>query len=216
ITEKPPQAPGALAELLTRLGEELGLADLRPQFYPFARAALLAQRGPRVAIAPLARIAAREAQYRWLLPLFQQRYMMVARAERWPRFAALDNMLALRVVTLRGAIGAKRLRELQYAHVGEENSYEHMLRRLDEESTDLAYISQPLFVGAVQSSGRKLRDYQFGPVLDQLEIWLAGSPDFSDADVQALRAALERLKRDGSYARFLQKANLAPDIIAIR
>ena len=213
--EKGPQAPGLLVELLLRLGEELGL-ELQPQFYPFARAALLAQRGPRVAIAPLARIPARESQYRWLVPLFQQRYVMVARAERWAALPKGGSLLGLKVVTLRGAIGARRLRELRYQQVGEEGSYEHLLRRLDEGSADLAYVSQPLFVGALQSSGRKPGDYRQGPSHDLLEIWLAGSLDFGEADAQALRAALERLKRDGSYARFVQHANLGPDLIANR
>lgn len=214
-TDKGPQAPGVLAELLLRLGEELGF-DLRLQFYPFARAALLAQRGPRTAIAPLARIPARESQYRWLLPLFQQRYVMVARAERWTVLSAGGSLLGLKVVTLRGAIGARRLRELNYQQVGEESSYEHLLRRLDEGSADLAYVSQPLFVGALQSSGRKPGDYRQGPSHDVLEVWLAGSPDFADADIAALRGALERLKRDGSYARFVQQANLGPDLVPSR
>lgn len=213
--EKGPQAPGVLGELLLHLGSELGL-DLHPEFYPFARASLMAQRGPRIAIAPLARTPAREDQYRWLLPLFQQRYVMVARAERWAALPSGASLLGLKVVTLRGAIGVKRLRELDYQQVGEEGSYEHLLRRLDEGSADLAYVSQPLFVGALKASGRRLGDYRQGPSHDLLEVWLAGSPDFGEADVRALRAALERLKRDGRYARFLQQANLGPDLIPSR
>lgn len=214
-TEKGPQAPGLLIELLQLLGQELGV-ELRPQFYPFARASLLAQRGPRTAIAPLARTPEREGQYRWLLPLFTQRYVLLARAERWPALQALPSLRESRVVALRGSVSPPRLRALQYHHVSEESSYEHLLRRLDEGSADLVYGSQPLLVGALRSSGRLLRDYQVGPLLDELEVWLGGSPDFEEADVQALRAAMERLRRNGAYMRFLQKADLTPDILGIR
>lgn len=213
--EKGTQAPGLLIELLQALGRELGL-ELQAQFYPFARAALLAQRGPRVAIAPLARTAEREAQYRWLLPLFEQPYVLLARAERWPALKSLPSLQDQRVVALRGSVSPVRLRELQYRHISEEGSYDHLLRRLDEGSADFAFGSQPLLLGAVAGSGRRRRDYQLGPVLDQQEVWLAGSPDFEEADAQALRAALERLRRNGVYARFLQKSNLTADILSSR
>jgi polar amino acid transport system substrate-binding protein len=213
--EKGPQAPGLLIELLQLLGLELGL-ELQPQYYPFARASLLAQRGPRTAIAPLARTPEREGQYRWLLPLFTQRYVLLARAERWLALQALPSLRELRVAALRGSVSPPRLRALQYLNVSEEGSYEHLLRRLDEGSADLIYGSQPLFIGALRSSGRALRDYQLGPVLDELGVWLGGSPDFEEADAQALRAAMERLRRSGAYTRFLQKADLTPDILGIR
>lgn len=213
--EKGAQAPGLLIELLQALGRELGL-ELQVQYYPFARAALLAQRGPRVAIAPLARTAERDTQYRWLLPLFVQPYVLLARSAHWPALKAQGGFEAQRVVALRGSVSPARLRELQYRRVSEEGSYEHLLRRLDEGSADFAFGSQPLLLGAVASSGRRRRDYQLGPVLDQQEVWLAGSPDFEEADAQALRAALERLRRNGSYARFLQKANLTADILSGR
>lgn len=199
---------GPLGELLQQLGEQAGF-KLKPEFYPFARAMLLARSGPGVLMAPVGRTPEREAQFRWLLPLYTQRYHLLSRRDRWPAPPTLAELRRHKVLVLRGSISTQSLRRQGFQNIREESNYETILRRLDEGSADLAYGSQIVIHGALHSSGRLDADYALGLSFDSTEVWLVGSPDVSDAQAQALQAAMERLRADGSFQQFLVKLGLA-------
>ncbi|MDT9000871.1 transporter substrate-binding domain-containing protein [Paucibacter sp. APW11] len=199
---------GPLGELLQKLGEQAGF-NLKPEFYPFARALLLARNGPGVLMAPVGRTPDRETQYRWLLPLYTQRYHLLSRHDRWPSPPPLAELRYRKVLVLRGSISTQSLRRQGFQNIREESNYETILRRLDEGSADLAYGSQIVIHGALHSSGRHEGDYQLGQSFDSTEVWLVGSPDVSDVQAQALQAAMERLRADGSLQQFLNKIGLA-------
>lgn len=201
-------APGPLGELLAELGQELR-HDLSPSFYPFARAAALVRRGPSVLMAPLVRSPEREASVKWLAVLYRQRYCLYGKKEAESRLR-LDNqaLRQSRVAVLRGALSRERLRSLGFRNIVEEADYPRILRRLDEGTVDLIYAAEPVFMGALQAGGRDVRAYAEGPSFDTADVWLAGSPDFSETQAEQVRAALDRLKADGRYAKFLQKARL--------
>lgn len=201
-------APGALGELLAELGHELR-HDLSPSFYPFARAAALVQRGPAVLMAPLVRSPTRESTVKWLAVLYRQRYCLYGKKEAESRLRLDDQALRQsRVAVLRGALSRERLRSLGFRNIVEEADYPRILRRLDEGTVDLVYAAEPVFMGALQAGGRDVRAYAEGPSFDTADVWLAGSPDFSETQAEQVRAALDRLKADGRYAKFLQKSRL--------
>jgi len=201
-------APGALGELLAELGHELR-RDLSPSFYPFARAAALVRRGPAVLMAPLVRSPEREASVKWLAVLYRQRYCLYGKKEVEAQLLSDNQALRQsRVAVLRGALSRERLRSLGFRNIVEEADYPRILRRLDEGTVDLVYAAEPTFMGALQAGGREVRAYAEGPSFDTSDVWLVGSKDFSEAQAGQVRAALERLKADGRYAKFLQKARL--------
>lgn len=200
-------APGALGEFLQDLGQELG-QPLDLNFYPFARALALTQRGPGVLMAPLARTPDREKALRWVAMLYQHRYVLYGKKERWTQLPPEADLRGAHVAVLRGAIGRERLRSLGFTRIIEEADYPRILRRLDEGTVDFVYAAEPLFVGALQSTGRELGGFLEGPSYDTREIWLAASPDINEAQLSQVRLALDKLKRDGRYAKFLQRARL--------
>ncbi|RQO60352.1 hypothetical protein DBR47_08250 [Paucibacter sp. KBW04] len=200
-------SPGALGDLLHELGQELG-QPLDPSFYPFARALALTQRGPGVLMAPLARTPEREKTLRWVAVLYQNRYVLYGKKDRWAQLPPEPDLKAGRVAVLRGAIGRDRLRGLGFKHIVEEADYPRILRRLDEGTVDFVYAAEPTFLGALQTSGREPAAFVEGPSYDTRDIWLAASPDLNEAQLNQLRAALDKLKRDGRYAKFLQRARL--------
>lgn len=200
-------SPGALGDLLHELGQELG-QPLDPNFYPFARAVALAQRGPGVLMAPLVRTPEREASLRWVAVLYQNRFVLYGKKDRWGQLPPEPGLQTRRVAVLRGAISRDRLRGLGFKHLVEEADYPRILRRLDEGTVDFVYAAESNFQGAVQATGRELADFLEGPCYDTRDIWLAASPDVSEAQLNLVRAALDKLRRDGRYARFLQRARL--------
>lgn len=202
-------APGPLGEFLVLLCERAGW-DLHPHFYPFARATLMARTGRQVLMAPLARTPERESQYRWLVPLYTQRYALMGLRSRWPK--GIDEALARqsKVLTLRGALSTESLQKQGYRQVSQEPDYEQILRRMGDGSATLLYGAIPAVIGAIRAAGQDPRDWVEGPSYDHSEIWLVGSPDLQERQVQALQEAYERLKREGDHQRLLQRIGLVP------
>ena len=197
-------APGPLGEFLVQLCERAGW-DLQPRFYPFARATLMARMGRQVLMAPLARTPEREAQYRWLVPLYTQRYALMGLRSQWP--AGIDEATARKskVLTLRGALSTDSLHRQGYRVVTQEPDYEHILRRLGDRSATLLYGAVPVVLAAIRAGGQDPRDWVEGPGYDQNDIWLVGSHDLQDRQVQQVLDAFEKLRREGEHQRLLQR-----------
>ncbi|MGM9515556.1 substrate-binding periplasmic protein [Roseateles sp. DB2] len=203
------EAPGPLGDFLVLLCSRAGW-ELHPHFYPFARATLMARTGRQVLMAPLARTPERESQYRWLVPLYTQRYALMGLRSRWPAGIDETGARAAKVLTLRGALSSNSLQKQGYRLLSQEADYEQMLRRIGDGSATLVYGAVPAVIGAIRAAGQDPRDWVEGPSYDQSPIWLVGSPDLQERQVQALLEAYERLKRDGEHQRLLQRLGLTP------
>ncbi|WP_457418546.1 substrate-binding periplasmic protein [Roseateles sp. P5_E7] len=209
ISPQGPDAPGPLGDFLVQLCALAGWS-LQPQFYPFARATQMARSGSRVLMAPLSRTPAREAQYRWLLPLFAQRYVLMGLRSRWPTGIDTTEARNATVLALRGTVGTESLQRQGFTRLAMEGNYAAMLRRIDEGSADLLYAAVPVVTAALRAAGRDLAHWVQGASFDQHEVWLVGSADLQPAEVQALAAALDKLKRDGGHQRLLQRIGAQP------
>ncbi|MDL5031029.1 transporter substrate-binding domain-containing protein [Pelomonas sp. APW6] len=197
-------APGPLGDFLVLLCERAGW-DLQPHFYPFARATLMARTGHQVLMAPLARTPERELLYRWLVPLYTHRYALIGPRSRWPQGIDEARARSTKVLTLRGALSSDSLHKRGFRHVSQEAGYEHILRRMEEGSAGLIYGAVPVVMAALQAAGQAPQDWVVGPSYDQSEIWLVGSPDLTDREIQPLLEAFEKLRRDGEHQRLLQR-----------
>lgn len=210
ITTTGADAPGPLGQFLIKLCRQAGWS-LSPQFVPFARATLMARHGPRTLMAPLSRIPSRETQYQWVTTLFLQRYALLAAR---PRFSAglppLERLKSLRTLALRGSVSAEMLPTHGFIRIGLENSYEDMLRRLDDGSCDLIFGALPLILGTARHNGHALSQLLQGPVLGQAEQWLVASPDFPPQELESLRKAMAELRADGSHAHLLEQLAAEP------
>lgn len=204
ISPQGPEAPGPLGEFLVLMCERAGW-PIQPHFYPFARATLMARTGHQVLMAPLARTPERESQYRWLVPLYTQRYALIGLRSRWPEGIDEARARALKVVTLRGAISTESLRRRAFKDVSQEASYEQILRRLDQGSGALIYGAVPVVLAVLKASGRSPQDWVIGPSFDRSELWMVGSPDLTEPQVHALKDAFEKLRQDGEHQRLLQR-----------
>lgn len=197
-------APGPLGDFLVLLCERAGW-DLQPHFYPFARATLMARTGHQVLMAPLARTPERELLYRWLVPLYTQRYALIGLRSRWPEGIAEAEARTAKVITLRGAISTASLQRKGFRNVSQEAGYEQILRRMDDGSAGLIYGAVPVVMAALKASGRSPQDWVVGPSFDQSELWMVGTPDLTESQVQALKDAFEKIKHDGEHQRLLQR-----------
>ncbi|HEY1147012.1 MAG TPA: hypothetical protein VGF27_00465, partial [Pseudoduganella sp.] len=119
-TDLPPlvteQGGGVLRELVTELCRRTQQTPSL-EFVPWRRAIFLATTMPSTAIFPLTRQPEREDKFRWLAPLYEERYLFLA-----PRGGSFDlqhpeNMKDKRIALIRGAGQRAMLHEMGFDHI---------------------------------------------------------------------------------------------------
>lgn len=193
--------PGALMELVNELCKRVQLAP-KTEFVPWRRAIFLATSMPATAIFPLTRLPAREAQFRWLAPLFDEHYVFLA-----PRKGRFDmrhpeQMKARRIAILRGAGQAAMLRELGYPNVVESASIDEVHRFLLAGIADASFGERNIVRTSLRTRG-EVQDFDISAPVRSTTAWLAGSLDFGEDDAELFQHAMAAMQADGSSSRIL-------------
>jgi ABC-type amino acid transport substrate-binding protein len=199
--------PGALRELLTELCKRMRLS-LEVGFVPWKRALFLATTMPAVAIFPVTRLPARETQFRWLAPLYEERYLFLARRGGKFDIRHPETMKSSRIATLRGAAQASILQELGYHNLIEASSVEEIHRFLLEGMTDAAFGEKHIIQSSLKARGGE-KDFQVSQPVRSTTAWLAGSLDFDDATAQRFQRIKAAMDADGTSQRILARYGLA-------
>lgn len=197
--------PGALQELVDELCRRAGLRPAT-QFVPWRRALFLATSMPATAIYPLTRLPEREKQYRWLVPLYEENYVLLAvRGQLLP----VDAMKNKRIALLRGAAQGVALRELGFSRLVEAASIDEVHRFLLGGMADAAFGERRIIAASLER--RRAADGQFetSPPLSSTTAWLAGSLDFDERDIELFQRAWDSMRADGSQRRILLKHKLS-------
>lgn len=209
VGEMPPYAmsedatgPGALVELTQELGRRVG-EPVEVTFYPWTRA-LLASQQPRTLVLPLTRTAEREASYRWMVKIYKQKYLFIGRHgdHRLSDPALLRNA---RLVVVRGTPHMRTLLDAHYAHVAECTTVKECMRMVKKGIADATYGAEDVHRYSAKLDGNKEAEFEFSPVFQTGEVWLAGSTDISEDEARKWRSALESARADGAIARILRK-----------
>lgn len=198
--------PGALRELVDALCQRLDVApDIK--FMPWRRALYVATTAPRTAIFPVTRLAEREAQYRWLAPLYEENYIFLARKGSDFDVQHPQNMKDRHVVLLRGAAQAAILRELGFERLVEASSIDEVHRFLLAGMADAAFGERAIIHRSLQMRGEE-KEFRRGRPVRSTTAWLAGSLDIGERDAGRWRAAMAALVADGTQKRIFRQYGL--------
>jgi len=196
--------PGGLQEIVAELCKR---AHVQPatQFVPWRRAQFLATTMPATAIYPLTRLQEREAQYRWLVPLFEENYVLLAvRGKLLP----VEQMKEKRIALLRGAAQAAILKEQGFKRLVEASSIDEVHRFLLGGMADAAFGERRIISASLKGHGSSEGDFETSSPLRTTTAWLAGSLDFDEADIAQFQRALESMRSDGTLRRILARHKL--------
>tara|TARA_R110002126_G_scaffold15185_4_gene62487 strand:- start:914 stop:1711 length:798 start_codon:yes stop_codon:yes gene_type:complete len=199
------QVVGATVDLIRHLQQQLnepGTIEL----LPWARAFEMAKAGPDVAVFETIRNAERDALFKWVGPLKQYDVILYGRAERLLRDPADFIKYRIACEYRRSAL----VDELKKIGFTEEKNlvltakhgdcYDMLLRgRVD--AIALSSNSAESQLAALTQQGVSL--VAVLPVTE-VKMYLAFSPDVSDARVARWQAALEQSYRDGTMRRLYQ------------
>jgi ABC-type amino acid transport substrate-binding protein len=196
--------PGGLQELVAELCKRAGVKPAT-QFVPWRRAQFLATTMTATAIYPLTRLPERESQYRWLVPLYTENYVLLAvRGKLMP----VEQMKDKRIALLRGAAQSAILKEQGFTRFVEASSIDEVHRFLVGGMADAAFGERRIIAASLKGYGATSEDFETSPPVGTTTAWLAGSLDFDESDVALFQRALESMQSDGTQRRILGKHKL--------
>jgi ABC-type amino acid transport substrate-binding protein len=207
VLEDDRSRPGALMEMVRELCRRAKLAP-ETEFVPWRRAVFLATSMPATAIFPLTRLPDREAQFRWLAPLYEEQYGFLAPRRGNFDLSRVAEMKDRRITLLRGAAQAAILAELGYNNLVEAASIDEIHRFLVAGMADAAFGERNIIRASLQSRSAE-NQFEVGAPLRSTTAWLAGSLDFDEDDVQLFRRAMAAMEADGTKRRILARYGLA-------
>ncbi len=205
--EHTPAAPGALYEMVEELVRRAKV-PANIEFVPWKRAVYLSTSVQRSAIFPLTRSAEREPQYRWLAQLYHEHFLFLALKGGNFDVAEPVRHKQRRIGILRGSLMLAKLREAGYVNIVEASSVDESLRFLKRGIVDAVFGDRDIYRASL--AGRMEQDYVSSTAMHTTTTWLAGSRDFTDADVLRFQKAMKDMVDDGSYAAILKRYDLAP------
>ena len=209
-TDLPPlvseQGGGVLREMVAELCRRTQQTPAL-EFVPWRRAIFLATTMPSTAIFPLTRQPEREAKFRWLAPLYEERYHFLA-----PRGGSFDlqhpeNMQEKRIALIRGAGQAAMLHEMGFDHIVEAASVHEVHRFLLGGMADAAFGERAIIRASLKARAGEIQ-FELSPPQRTSTAWLAGTLDFSEAESERFRQAMEEMVADGTAKRILAKYGL--------
>jgi polar amino acid transport system substrate-binding protein len=188
-----------IREMLARAGYAYKIDVL-----PWKRAFTMAQRDPYTCVYSTSRTPEREQQFKWVGPTDEAEWVLMGRAGRQYNVHSLDDARKLRIGTYNGDARDEFLRARGFEVDGAQNDASNpkklLLDRIDlwavgVRNNDLSALSQ--FAAAEQ----------IVPVLTfhHVKVYLACNPSVPDAMVARMNAALDAMRKDGTFARLEKK-----------
>lgn len=204
-----PGQRGVLLDLVEAMLKRAELDIAGPEFFPWARAMLVAGDKPRTLIVPLNRTPEREARFQWLVKLYEQRFAFITLVSR-PRVETIEQARRLRIAGLRGSSILDKLQQqgVSPARIYQAASINDMQRALERGLADALYGSELIHADAWRRSGRDPALLQTGMTLESTDVWLAAQGGVTPAEQARLQQAHEALVADGSVERLFRRYGL--------
>lgn len=199
---------GVLLDLVELMLKQAEL-PAQPQFFPWARAMLMATEKPRTLIVPLNRTADREARFQWLVKLYAQRFAFLTLADQ-PRVDTVEQARRLRIAGLRGSSNLEALAQhgIPAGRLYQGTTVSDMQRALERGLVDALYGSELIHHDVWRRGGRSPTQLQTGLTLESADIWLAAQGGITDAEHARLQRAHAALLADGSVERLFKRYGL--------
>jgi len=199
---------GVLLDLVEALLKRAEM-PAQTEFFPWARAMLLASEKPRTLIIPLNRTPDREARFQWLVKLYAQHFVFLTLAGK-PRVESIEQLRDLRISGLRGSSNLGKLQQqgISLDRIYQATSIADMHRALDRGIVDAIYGSELIHTDAWRRGGRDPARLQLGLSLEAADIWLASQGGITEAELARLHDTHEAMLADGSVERLFKRYGL--------
>lgn len=184
-------------EILARLGSPSSI-----EVVPWARGYHLAQTQPNVALFSTSRLPHRETLFKWVGPLYTQRWGFYARRQADVAIATLEEARAVaRIGTYREDAKEQYLQSIGFSNLVSTNNNIGNVQHLMEGSIDLWVSSDFNMPYIVRYAGYDPQQLRLAMSFKTVGNYIAFSPQTSDRLVARWQETLDAIRRDGTWAR---------------
>jgi polar amino acid transport system substrate-binding protein len=172
---------------------------------PWKRAYTMAQQNPDTCVYSTSRTPEREKQFKWVGPTDEAEWVFIGRADRTFPLRTLEDARPLRIGTYHGDARDEFLRargfNVEPVQNDASNPKKLLLKRIDLWAVGMrAGAPTPLqWAGADKGEIVPLLTFH------HVKVYLACNPAVPDALVEKMNAALDAMRRDGSFVRLERK-----------
>jgi polar amino acid transport system substrate-binding protein len=180
-----------IAVIMRDVGHGYGI-----EMMPWARAITLAETQPWHCAFATARTPDREPRFKWVVPLYVDRSILVRHASAAIKTATLDEAKRFTVGTHRGDYTEQVLKQLGFETIDLSADVDTTLRKLLGERIDLMPMSESVF-NKLKADGTPIADVM---VLSEQELGIACNLGLPDDVIHRLRKNLRAMIDDGTQA----------------
>ena len=199
---------GLVYELLDQMAARAGFRS-HISSVPFKRIAVQLSMQPS-SLAAIWRQPEVELSYIWIVKLLEEPAILVARSDTAGDISSIDAARKLRVGVVLGSPAELIARRLGFQHIEVSTSAVSNARKLDRGRID-AWLAVPSVIAAAQQQIRSnLGALRSGPPIEKIAMYLSCAPPCNDIDIDRWKRAAAAMKKDGSYARIIDRYLLVP------
>ncbi|HXA47701.1 MAG TPA: transporter substrate-binding domain-containing protein [Burkholderiaceae bacterium] len=198
---------GASVELVQEMARRQG-KQVTIELVPFARAYQVGKISPKTLILQIARTSARESQFSWIAPLYQEPFMVFVRPDGVVDPDIMAHGAPGAVGVLHNGLGEELARELGITPLDPASDELTNARKLMAGHISAWLASQNTAAVAMRQAGFDPRKLLHGKVLHSYPFYLAAAPGYSTQNATLWVQALEQMKADGTFQKILDKYSL--------
>lgn len=159
----------------------------------------------RDSLGSVTRLPERETQFSWAVKLMQEPIALVTLSRSAVDISSTEGARQLRVGVLLGGPAEAVARRAGYTQIQTTTDNRNNVNKLVAGRIDAIVVLGGLFATAEAmpvTDGPVLRE---GAVLERVDVYLAGPPGMPPAELKKWNEAFQALRRDGGYARIMQR-----------
>jgi polar amino acid transport system substrate-binding protein len=191
-----------ISEALDAIVERLGYAPTY-EVVPFARALHIAKERNDIILTPLLRTEARERQYRWLIPLFEDDLVLISTGSHSPEIDPAKIVGVPRATTMQETAENLGFRTIDQVSDDIQNA-----RKLLGGRIDLWLTARSEAVKAIQFIGASPGQFHISDPLKTLTVYIASPLGLEQREADRWEAAGHALRADGTFDRIFNRSAL--------
>jgi len=157
------------------------------------------------------RLPEREALFSWPVKLMQEPIALVTLTGSAIDISSVPAAKRLRVGVMLGGPAEAVARRIGFAQIQTTTNNQNNVSKLIAGRIDAIVVLGGLFATVEAMPDASAPHLREGAVLDRVDVYLAGAPGMASAEMQKWSDAFQALRRDGGYARIMQRYHHAED-----
>jgi ABC-type amino acid transport substrate-binding protein len=197
---------GLIVEIVEAMARVTGHSG-RIKFLPWKRALMeVTEPGgvPRLII-PLNRSPEREDKFLWVQELYVDKTVLVTKKGAQAKIETVDQALNLKTGVLLGSPLEAQLKRLGFREIEPTVDEETNARKLQFGRIAVWHVARLVAPFVFERHGFAVKDLEYGPGLDENDLYLGASKNLPPEQVEKWRKAFQKIKDDGTLEKIVKK-----------